>query len=119
MPRREFPRTVKVAVVKRATRNSILYCEKCELPAKKWQIDHINPDGITGEPVITNAMLLCEPCHAEKTKHDVANIAKAKRREAAHLGVRPAPKLKGPKFHRAAPQRTASRPLTRTTNCFR
>lgn len=57
----------------------------------KFEIDHIRADGLLGEPTIENARLLCSPCHAEKTKTDVAAIAKAKRREALHLGVRKKP----------------------------
>ena len=55
--------------------------------AKRFQIDHDNPDGLTGKPTIDNARLLCIPCHAEKTKIDVAKIAKAKRNEARDLGA--------------------------------
>lgn len=40
MARREFPRAVKVAVIKRSTRDGAVYCEKCGALAKRWQIDH-------------------------------------------------------------------------------
>jgi len=111
MPRREFPKSVRVAVIKRATRDGVLFCEECGGLAKKPEIDHRNPDGLTGEPTLANAVLLCRPCHVEKTKQDVANIAKAKRREAAHLGAKaPAAKpIKSAGFRLAAPQRKASK----------
>lgn len=89
--RREFPRSVKVAVIKRATREGVVYCEKCGALAKQWQIDHIRPDGLLGEPVIENAQLLGPCCYAVKNPQDTANIAKAKRREALHLGARKTP----------------------------
>jgi 5-methylcytosine-specific restriction enzyme A len=110
MPRREFPRSVRVAVIKRATRDGVLYCEECGALAKKPEIDHRNPDGLTGEPTLANAVLLCRACHVEKTKADVANIAKAKRREAAHIGAKaPAAKpMQSTGFRPAAPQRKAS-----------
>ena len=93
MPRREFPRAVKVAVVKRCTRENQVWCESCGLPAKKWQIDHVRPDGLGGEPTIENAQLLCLPCAVlVKNPADTSAIARAKRREAAHLGARPTPK---------------------------
>lgn len=111
--RREFPKSVKVASIKANTRDNVVYCEGCGLPTKRFHFDHRNPDGLTGQPTLENCQLLCEPCHAEKTKQDVADIAKAKRREAAHLGVRPAPKLKGPGFHKVQPQRRASKPLAK------
>jgi 5-methylcytosine-specific restriction endonuclease McrA len=93
MPRKEFPKTVKVAVIKRATKDGIVFCEGCGALAKKWEIDHITPDGLFGEPTLENAKLLCQICHSEKTKKDVKNIAQAKRREARHLGVRKKPTL--------------------------
>jgi 5-methylcytosine-specific restriction enzyme A len=87
MSRREFPARVKVAVIKRATRDKAVYCEKCGALAKRWQIDHIRPDGLLGEPVIENAMLICEPCWQEKNPQDTKNIAQAKRREAKNIGA--------------------------------
>jgi 5-methylcytosine-specific restriction endonuclease McrA len=111
MKRREFPRAVRVAVIKRATRDGVLFCEECAALAKKPEIDHRNPDGLTGKPTLDNAVLLCRPCHVEKTKQDVAAIAKAKRREALHIGAKPAPAkpLKSAGFRPAAPQRKASK----------
>ena len=87
MARREFPARVKVSVIKRATRGKAVYCEKCGALAKRWQIDHIRPDGLLGEPVIENAMLICEPCWQEKNPKDTKTIAKAKRREAKNIGA--------------------------------
>ncbi len=102
MSRKEFPRSVKVACIKRATKGGQVICEACGSLAKKFAIDHINADGLTGEPTLANAQLLCDPCHAEKTKTDVASIAKAKRREAARLGVKRAAKqpIQSPGFAR-------------------
>lgn len=92
MARKEFSKSVKVAVIKRATVDGQVYCEECGCLTKgRFEIDHIRADGLLGEPTIENAKLLCKPCHDEKTKADVAAIAKAKRREALHLGVRKKP----------------------------
>lgn len=88
MSRREFPRAIKVAVIKRATRDGVTYCEKCGALAKRWQIDHIRPDGLLGEPTIENAQLLGECCYTPKNADDTAKIAKAKRREAKALGAK-------------------------------
>jgi 5-methylcytosine-specific restriction endonuclease McrA len=98
LPRKEFSKAVKVAVIKRATKDNNVYCEGCSVLAKKWEIDHITPDGLLGEPTLENAKLLCQICHSEKTKVDVKNIAQAKRREAKHLGVRKKPTLKSRGF---------------------
>ena len=89
MARREFPKAVKVAAVKRATRDGKLFCEGCNgLVTGRFEIDHIRADALLGEPTLENARVLCAICHKEKTKSDVGVIAKAKRLEAAHLGVR-------------------------------
>ena len=94
MARREFPRAVKVAVVKRATRDSVVYCESCGRMAKRWRIDHKRADGLLGEPTLENAWLLAECCYPEKDAADTRAIAQAKRREAKHLGVRSATPLR-------------------------
>lgn len=109
--RREFPKAIKVAVVKRATRDGVVYCEKCGAQAKKWQIDHVIADALGGEPVIGNAELICEPCYSVKNPQDTTAAAKAKRREARALGVKKAPTLKSAGFTPAEPQRKASRPI--------
>lgn len=109
MTRREFPRSVKVAVIKRTTSDGVTYCEKCGAMAKKWQIDHVRPDGLLGEPVIENAMLICQPCYTVKNAADTSEIAKAKRREAKNLGAdQPKGNIKSAGFAKASPQRKAS-----------
>ena len=106
MARREFPKAVKVAVIRRCTgANGVIYCESCHLPAKKWQIDHIRPDGLLGEPVLSNAMLICQDCFGVKNPKDTKDIAKAKRREAKNLGIRSESKLKSRGFEKKAKQR--------------
>ena len=102
MPRREFSRAIKVAVIKRATVDGKTFCEECGALAKQWEIDHVRPDGLLGEATIENAKLLCTPCHLEKTAQDVKQIAQAKRREAIHLGVRKKPSLRGSGFPESA-----------------
>lgn len=91
MARREFPKAVKVAAVKRATRDGKLFCEGCNgLVTGRFEIDHIRADALLGEPTLENARVLCAICHKEKTASDIAVIAKAKRVEARHLGIRKA-----------------------------
>ena len=84
--RQNFPARIKVAAFKRANKA----CELCgaHLTVGKFAYDHINPDGLTGEPTLENCMCVCLPCHSEKTRFvDVPAIDKAKRREAKHLGA--------------------------------
>lgn len=108
MSRREFPRAVKVEIIKRTTRDSVVYCESCGLPTKRFDIDHKKADGLeidkTRKLTADDGELLCsgsrETCHGRKTaEQDVPAIAKAKRREAAHVGAtRPAGRIKSPGF---------------------
>jgi 5-methylcytosine-specific restriction protein A len=87
MARREFPRSVRVAVIKRCTRDNVIYCEACGLPAKRFQIDHIIADAHGGDPILENAQLLCEACYGVKNPKDTTIAAKLKRIEARHLGA--------------------------------
>ena len=90
--RREFPRSVRIEVVRRAVRNGIVCCEKCGAFAKRYQIDHIIADALGGEPVLENAQLLCEFCYPPKNAADAEAIARAKRREAEFLSANPPPR---------------------------
>jgi 5-methylcytosine-specific restriction endonuclease McrA len=102
MSRKEFPRNVKVAAIKRATIGGNTICERCGNLAMRFEIDHATPDGLGGEPTLSNAVLLCLPCHREKTSGDVASIAKAKRVEAKHVGAtRPKQSIKSRGFAKA------------------
>ena len=119
MARSEFPRSVKVAVVKRCQRANVVYCEACGLPARKWQIDHVIADAHGGKPVIENAMLICEPCFSIKNPKDTTIAAKIKRIEAKAIRAT-APKAKIPRPAKAprvskppvARQFTISRDIT-------
>ena len=95
MSRREFTKPVKLAIIKRATKSGVIYCEKCEAQAKRFHIDHIDPDAMQTDKsrklTPDDGQLLCLHCHKLKTKDDVAKIAKAKRTEAKHAGVKTAP----------------------------
>ena len=87
MTRREFPSKVRVAAFERAQGR----CEECTallLPGK-YQYDHRIPDALGGEPTLDNCVVTCTTCHGRKTATvDVPNIARAKRREARHIGAK-------------------------------
>jgi hypothetical protein len=110
--RREFPKQVKRDALRRAA-------DKCEgdncgvLFGMKFHFDHVIADGLGGEPTLENCAVLCHQCHDEKTrKHDVPLIAKVKRISDKHNGIRTTRhKIQSAGFRKAAPQRTASRPL--------
>ena len=107
--RREFTRSVKVSIIKRAMQpvasGLMACCERCEAPAHKFHIDHIIPDGLAVDKsaplTAKDGMLLCLPCHEKKTAGDVPSIAKAKRIEAKHIGAtRPEGKLQSRGFQK-------------------
>ncbi|HYA07742.1 MAG TPA: hypothetical protein VEF90_17780 [Xanthobacteraceae bacterium] len=101
MARQEFSKPVKVEIIKRATRDGVVYCEGCGLPTRRFQIDHTIADALrvdkTRKLTADDGRLLCQDagrqsCHGRKTaEQDVPAIAKAKRIEAAHLGAKTAP----------------------------
>lgn len=84
-----------------------------------WDLDHRIALALGGDDAEANlAPAHRKGCHAGKTaKEDVPAIAKAKRRQIAHLGAS-APKrpIQSRGFAKAPPQRNASRPLTKTCN---
>lgn len=95
MARKEFPTAVKAAAMKRCMEpNGVPKCEKCgiQIKGRYFAFDHVNPDGLTGEPILSNCQVLCsgftESCHDNKTRQDTSDIARAKRREAKSLGIR-------------------------------
>ena len=88
MSRREFSKQVKREAFKRADK-------KCEgancgvLFGMKFHFDHDIADGLGGEPTLENCKVLCHACHDEKTrKHDVPLIAKTKRIQDRHNGIK-------------------------------
>jgi len=87
--RRAFSKAVKRAAFERAN-------SKCEIPwccanltVGKFHYDHIIPDGLGGEPTLDNCAVICVACHKSKTtKRDVPAIAKTKRIQDRHHGIR-------------------------------
>jgi hypothetical protein len=106
--RQEFSTPVAVAIVKRATdRRGFIRCEQCGCVVKPggFAIDHIVADALKIDKrrklTADDGQLLCsgsrDTCHGVKTgEHDQPAIARAKRLEAAHVGVRVVPSRKIP-----------------------
>ncbi len=97
MSRREFTRKIKRAAIERAAG----HCEKCKatLKPREAEVDHILPDILGGEPVLSNAQVLCRVCHADKTASDIRRTRKADRQRDKHTGaIRPTQKLQGRGF---------------------
>ena len=112
--RREFPKPVKRAALKRAAGKC--EAEDCGVPfGVKFHFDHVIADGLGGEPTLENCAVLCHVCHHEKTrKHDVPRIAKMKRVRDRHDGITaPRSKIASRGFPKAPPQRRASSPVNK------
>lgn len=62
----------------------------CEV-TEGLEVDHILCLEIGGSDADHNLQALCREHHALKTRNDIAIIAKAKRRQANHLGQKPPP----------------------------
>jgi hypothetical protein len=119
MARKEFSKVVKRNAFVRANG----HCEGPGCGAKltlgKFAYDHVNPDGLTGEPTLENCMVLCDACHKVKTRQDVKHIAQAKRREDAARGIRNAPQIKSAGFSKAPAQRRATAPIPKLQIAYR
>lgn len=86
MRRREFSAKTKAQAAERAGG----HCEQCtrRLLTGDFNFDHINPDEMGGEPILTNCQVLCRSCHHVKTHKDRKTIAKSNHVYRAHIGVR-------------------------------
>ena len=68
--RKEFPRRVKALAFKRCCDAAgIPHCQGCGIiiTAGNLFFDHIQPDGLGGEPILENCQILCKTCHGSKT----------------------------------------------------
>ena len=65
-------------------------CHLCGgyIHGKPWDVEHVIPLAMGGADDETNMRPAHKACHAPKTAEDVADIARAKRREAKHLGIK-------------------------------
>lgn len=98
IPRREFPRPVKAAIVLRSlNERGQVTCEGCGLVLgkKPYHIDHTIPDAMyldKSRPLTAadGKLLGKQCCHDPKTVKDIGDIAKVKRIEARHLGIKSA-----------------------------
>lgn len=121
--RREFSQAVRKAAFKRCCINGdkpgIPQCENCGnvLVAGNIEYEHLDPDGLGGEPTLENCGVWCaRPCSSKKTAEvDVPRMAKADSVLRSTYGLKPAGRqqIRSRGFAKAPPQRNASRPLKR------
>lgn len=109
MARREFTKTVKVEIIRRATVNGAQVCEKCRgWPLKAFELHHLKMDALEIDKrrrlTVADGALWCIPCHAEETAAQAPILARVKAREASHLGVKsvPAKKIESAGFKKSA-----------------
>jgi hypothetical protein len=86
----DFPRKVKVAAVKRATRDGVMYCEGdgCGLPIKICRVDHVIPAGMGGKSTLDNARILGPCCWPEIDAKANRLVKYAAKLEEIRLGVK-------------------------------
>lgn len=79
-----------------------------------WEVEHVVALALGGEDGGDNLAPAHVKCHRVKTAQDAKANAKAKRREAIHIGAKaPAQPFASRGFPKALPQHRASRPLAK------
>jgi 5-methylcytosine-specific restriction endonuclease McrA len=122
--RTEFPQSVRKAAFARCCKSGTIpgvpQCEKCGIELKSGNIEyeHLVPDGLGGEPTLENCGVWCRSSCSKKKTHqeDRPRMAKADAVLKSAFGLQAKRhKIKSAGFRKAAPQRSASRPLSRRT----
>lgn len=123
--RQEFPQSVRKAAFARCCKNGSIpgapQCETCgiELNRRTGTIyEHIQPDGLGGEPTLDNCKVHCANCADVKTHtEDNPRMRKADRVLKKEFGLMPkrGKAIRSAGFRKAEPQRSASRPIVRAT----
>ena len=86
----------------------------------KWETDHTIAIANGGENRENNLRTLLSAHHKRKTAADLAEKSTVARKRAKHLGIKSTRvKIQSAGFPKAAPQRSASRPLQRKSEVFR
>jgi 5-methylcytosine-specific restriction endonuclease McrA len=101
MTRRRISVTERVAIYHGADGRCHICGERIGL-AERWQVEHRVPlelggDEAKGSPNLQPAHV---DCHKTKTSVDAWNLAKARRREANHIGARVPSRLSHPTLKR-------------------
>lgn len=117
--RKEFPQAVrKTAFARCCQPDGIPKCESCGNMIRGTPVyEHVQPDGLGGDNTIENCKVHCRVCADNKTfKDDNPRMAKADRVLKKTYGLQaPRKRIQSRGFAKAPPQRTASRPLRRST----
>lgn len=116
LARTEFPLSVKKLAFARSCKPDGM--PKCEAPgcgkvirAGHLRYEHLQPDGLSGEPTLENCGVWCDVCADKKTfTEDNPRMQKADRVLKHTFDMKPAPrtKIQSRGFAKAPPQRKAS-----------
>lgn len=85
MPRQEFPRKVRKAIIDRSNG----HCEACKAVLKpgEVEVDHILPCSLGGDNSPANGRALCKVCHKAKTARDIKRTRKGDRQRDKNNGA--------------------------------
>ncbi|MBR1206580.1 hypothetical protein JQ562_30730 [Bradyrhizobium sp. AUGA SZCCT0051] len=124
--RQEFPQSVRKAAFARCCRECRVegvenlagrpQCENCgkEVRSGGFIYEHVQPDGLGGEPTAANCKVHCLPCADVKTHtEDNPRMRKADAVLKSAYGLKPAKrsKIRSRGFAKAPAKRTASSPI--------
>ena len=87
MTRRSLSTTARVRIFNAAGGRCHI-CEQRIQVGQPWEVEHRIPLALGGADDESNMRPAHTACHAPKTVADLGDIARAKRREAAHLGAK-------------------------------
>ncbi|SHG87066.1 hypothetical protein [Bradyrhizobium erythrophlei] len=125
--RTEFPQSVRKAAFRRCCKGcsvegvanipGVPQCEGCgnELRPGGTFYEHMDPDGLGGEPTAENCQVRCTVCKKSKDKVDNKIMSTADRKLKAAYGLKPSKRspIKGQGFQKAPPQNKASSPINK------
>ncbi len=88
MTKRRTLSPMKRLAVFEANRGRCHICDTRIFPGDLWEVEHIIPLALGGADEPSNIGPAHKVCHAFKTAVNVAEIARAKRRKARHIGIK-------------------------------
>ena len=88
MTRRSIPAKERLSIFLRWNGGCHL-CGGKITPGEAWEIEHVIPLAQGGDDHGDNLRPAHTKCHRAKTVQDAGNTARAKRREAIHVGAKP------------------------------
>lgn len=112
-PRRKMTRARAAKIFLREQGRCYVCSIKLRVGVDKYQIEHPDPLCLGGSDNDADLRVICDDCHKAKTKQDATEKAKRDRIVTAGWQSGRKPKLSGPGFRKAAPQKRASSPLNK------